>query len=144
MERIGKIIHHLALLNRHDSNQRLKEYGLTSNEGSVLMYLSHHEKVFQEEIIKELQVDKSSVTRLLQNMENKGLIRRIQSNVDKRFYLLEMTSLGKEKQLVVDKTFAQKDGDLVKGLSQQEQIELRRMLNIIRDNLKGANKHEWW
>ena len=33
MERIGRIIHHLAILNRNDSNQRLKEYGLTSNEG---------------------------------------------------------------------------------------------------------------
>ncbi|MFQ9184991.1 MAG: hypothetical protein ACLR3Q_16360 [Thomasclavelia ramosa] len=53
MERIGRIIHHLAILNRNDSNQRLKEYGLTSNEGSVLMFLSRHSKVYQEELIKE-------------------------------------------------------------------------------------------
>lgn len=48
MERIGRIIHHLAILNRNDSNQRLKEYGLTSNEGSVLMFLSRHSKVIKK------------------------------------------------------------------------------------------------
>jgi len=116
MERIGRIIHHLAILNRNDSNQRLKEYGLTSNEGSV--------------------------TRLLQNMENKGLIKRIQSPVDKRFYLLEMTALGQEKQQIVDQTFAKKDFILVSGLSEKEQEELRRMLDVIQTNLKGGKINE--
>ena len=97
MERIGRIIHHLAILNRNDSNQRLKEYGLTSNEGSVLMFLSRHSKVYQEELIKELQIDKSAVTRLLQNMENKGLIKRIQSPVDKRFLFIGDDSLRSRK-----------------------------------------------
>ena len=139
MERIGRIIHHLAILNRNDSNQRLKEYGLTSNEGSVLMFLSRHSKVYQEELIKELQIDKSAVTRLLQNMENKGLIKRIQSPVDKRFYLLEMTALGQEKQ---HQTFAKKDFILVSGLSEKEQEELRRMLDVIQTNLKGGKINE--
>ena len=142
MERIGRIIHHLAILNRNDSNQRLKEYGLTSNEGSVLMFLSRHSKVYQEELIKELQIDKSAVTRLLQNMENKGLIKRIQSPVDKRFYLLEMTALGQEKQQIVDQTFAKKDFILVSGLSEKEQEELRRMLDVIQTNLKGRKINE--
>lgn len=137
MERIGRIIHHLAILNRNDSNQRLKEYGLTSNEGSVLMFLSRHSKVYQEELI-----DKSAVTRLLQNMENKGLIKRIQSPVDKRFYLLEMTALGQEKQQIVDQTFAKKDFILVSGLSEKEQEELRRMLDVIQTNLKGGKINE--
>ena len=138
MERIGRIIHHLAILNRNDSNQRLKEYGLTSNEGSVLMFLSRHSKVYQEELIKELQIDKSAVTRLLQNMENKGLIKRIQSPVDKRFYLLEMTALDQEKQQI----FAKKDFILVSGLSEKEQEELRRMLDVIQTNLKGGKINE--
>ena len=128
MERIGRIIHHLAILNRNDSNQRLKEYGLTSNEGSVLMFLSRHSKVYQEELIKELQIDKSAVTRLLQNMENKGLIKRIQSPVD--------------KQQIVDQTFAKKDFILVSGLSEKEQEELRRMLDVIQTNLKGGKINE--
>ena len=142
MERIGRIIHHLAILNRNDSNQRLKEYGLTSNEGSVLMFLSRHSEVYQEELIKELQIGKSAVTRLLQNMENKGLIKRIQSPVDKRFYLLEMTALGQEKQQIVDQTFAKKDFILVSGLSEKEQEELRRMLDVIQTNLKGGKINE--
>lgn len=142
MERIGRIIRHLAILNRNDSNQRLKEYGLTSNEGSVLMFLSRNSKVYQEELIRELQIDKSAVTRLLQNMETKGLIKRIQAQEDKRFYLLEMTTLGQQKQRIVDLTFAKKDNILIAGLNEEEQYELRRMLNVIRKNLKGDNIDE--
>lgn len=142
MERIGRIIRHLAILNRNNTNQRLKAYKLTSNEATVLMYLKRSQEVYQEDIIKELQIDKSAVTRLLQNMESKGLIKRVPLASDKRFYLIEMTNKGNEKQSLVDQTFEQKDIDLVKGLSEEELLELRRMLNIIKHNLREDKNSE--
>lgn len=142
MDRIGRIIQHLAILNRSNSNQRLKAYKITRNEATVLMYLKSNQEVYQEDIIKELQIDKSAVTRLLQNMESKGLIKRVPLASDKRFYLIEMTDKGNEKQSLVDQTFEQNDIDLVKGLSEEELLELRRMLNIIEHNLKEVKISE--
>ncbi|WP_455682923.1 MarR family winged helix-turn-helix transcriptional regulator [Thomasclavelia sp.] len=142
MERMGKIINRLATLNRHDSNQRLKEYNLTGNEGTILMILKRNSEIYQEDIIKELQIDKSAVTRLLQNMENKNLIKRIQSPDDKRYYLITITKQGVEKQKLVDNIFSKKDRDIVAGLSKNEQIELRRMLEIIKYNLDGGKISE--
>lgn len=142
MDRIGRIIQHLAILNRSNSNQRLKAYKITRNEATVLMYLKSNQEVYQEDIIKELQIDKSAVTRLLQNMESKGLIKRVPLASDKRFYLIEMTDKGNEKQSLVDQTFEQNDIDLVKGLSEEELLELRRMLNIIKHNLKEVKISE--
>ena len=136
MERMGKIINRLATLNRNDSNQRLKEYNLTGNEGAILMILKKNPEIYQEDIIKELQVDKSAVTRLLQNMVNKNLVKRIQSPDDKRYYLIAITKQGLEKQKLVDNVFSKKDRDIVAGLSKNEQIELRRMLDIIKYNLE--------
>jgi DNA-binding MarR family transcriptional regulator len=142
MERMGKIINRLATLNRNDSNQRLKEYNLTGNEGSILMILKKNPEIYQEDIIKELQVDKSAVTRLLQNMVNKNLVKRIQSPDDKRYYLIAITKQGLEKQKLVDNVFSKKDRDIVAGLSKNEQIELRRMLDIIKYNLEGGKISE--
>ncbi len=142
MERMGKIINRLATLNRNDSNQRLKEYNLTGNEGAILMILKKNPEIYQEDIIKELQVDKSAVTRLLQNMVNKKLVKRIQSPDDKRYYLIAITKQGLEKQKLVDNVFSKKDRDIVAGLSKNEQIELRRMLNIIKYNLEGGKISE--
>ncbi|WP_281518483.1 MarR family winged helix-turn-helix transcriptional regulator [Thomasclavelia cocleata] len=142
MERMGKIINRLATLNRNDSNQRLKEYNLTGNEGAILMVLKKNPEIYQEDIIKELQVDKSAVTRLLQNMVNKKLVKRIQSPDDKRYYLIVITKQGLEKQKLVDNVFSKKDRDIVAGLSKNEQIELRRMLDIIKYNLEGGKISE--
>ena len=142
MERIGRMIHYLGLLTRNNSNQRLKQYGLTGNEGSVLMFLKHHQDVYQEQLIKELQIDKSAVTRLLQNMEAKGLVERVALARDKRFYLIKITDLGRQKQDIVDQIFEQKDVDLVAGLSESQQDELRRMLKILEANLKGGKNDE--
>lgn len=139
MDRMGKIINRLAVLNRIDSNRRLKDFGLTSNEGTVLMILKDHQFVYQDTIIKELQIDKSAVTRLLHNMEVKELIRRVQDQNDKRCYLIKATTLGKQKQVLVDQVFEQKDRKLVIGLSENEEMELRRMLAIIKKNLGGSN-----
>ncbi|MCR1959357.1 MarR family transcriptional regulator [Thomasclavelia cocleata] len=142
MERMGKIINRLATLNRNDSNQRLKEYNLTGNEGAILMILKKNSEIYQEDIIKELQVDKSAVTRLLQNMVSKNLVKRIQSPDDKRYYLIAITKQGLEKQKLVDNVFSKKDRDIVAGLSKNEQIELRRMLDIIKYNLEGGKISE--
>lgn len=142
MERVGKLINRLSTINHNDSNNRLKEYGLTENEGTILMILKHHQSIYQENIIKELQVDKSAVTRLLKNMESKGLIERVQSDKDKRYYLIKITKLGIEKQILVDEVFKQKDIVIVKGLTLEEQVELKRMLKIIKGNLMGGKRDE--
>lgn len=142
MERMGKIINHLATLNRNDSNRRLRPYDLTGNEGAILMILKRKPEIYQEDIIKGLQIDKSAVTRLLQKMENKGLIKRIQVPDDRRYYLIKITNLGLEKQRIVDNVFSQKDQDIVAELSDTQQIELRNMLKIIKNNLDGGKKCE--
>lgn len=142
MERIGKIINHLAILNRNDSNQRLKQYNLTSSEGAVLMIFKSNHQLYQEDIVNELQIDKSAVTRLLKRMENKNLIKRIQAPNDKRCCLIGVTELGLEKQKLVDSVFSKKDHNIVAGLSKDEQIELRRMLEIIKGNIDGGINDE--
>ncbi|MEI3326621.1 MAG: MarR family transcriptional regulator [Thomasclavelia sp.] len=142
MDRIGKVIHQLAILNRNDSNQRLKQYNLTGSEGAVLLMFNEKPELYQEDIIKELEIDKSAVTRLLKRMESKNLIKRIQAPNDKRYCLIGITESGLEKQKLVDRVFNKKDHDIVAGLSKEEQTELRRMLEIIKNNIDGGKINE--
>ena len=142
MDRIGKVINQLAILNRNDSNQRLKQYNLTGSEGAVLLMFNEKPELYQEDIIKKLEIDKSAVTRLLKRMESKNLIKRIQAPNDKRYCLIGITESGLEKQKLVDRVFNKKDHDIVAGLSKEEQSELRRMLEIIKNNIDGGKINE--
>ena len=117
MDRIGKVINQLAILNRNDSNQRLKQYNLTGSEGAVLLMFNEKPELYQEDIIKKL--------------EN-----------DKRYCLIGITESGLEKQKLVDRVFNKKDHDIVAGLSKEEQTELRRMLEIIKNNIDGGKINE--
>ena len=142
MDRIGKVINQLAILNRNDSNQRLKQYNLTGSEGAVLLMFNEKPELYQEDIIKKLEIDKSAVTRLLKRLESKNLIKRIQAPNDKRYCLIGITESGLEKQKLVDRVFNKKDHDIVAGLSKEEQTELRRMLEIIKNNIDGGKINE--
>ena len=142
MDRIGKVINQLEILNRNDSNQRLKQYNLTGSEGAVLLMFNEKPELYQEDIIKKLEIDKSAVTRLLKRMESKNLIKRIQAPNDKRYCLIGITESGLEKQKLVDRVFNKKDHDIVAGLSKEEQTELRRMLEIIKNNIDGGKINE--
>ena len=142
MDRIRKVINQLAILNRNDSNQRLKQYNLTGSEGAVLLMFNEKPELYQEDIIKKLEIDKSAVTRLLKRMESKNLIKRIQAPNDKRYCLIGITESGLEKQKLVDRVFNKKDHDIVAGLSKEEQTELRRMLEIIKNNIDGGKINE--
>ena len=142
MDRIGKVINQLAILNRNDSNQRLKQYNLTGSEGAVLLMFNEKPELYQEDIIKKLEIDKSAVTRLLKRMESKNLIKRIHAPNDNRYCLIGITESGLEKQKLVDRVFNKKDHDIVAGLSKEEQTELRRMLEIIKNNIDGGKINE--
>ena len=138
MERIGRIIHHLAILNRNDSNQRLKEYGLTSNEGSVLMFLSRHSKVYQEELIKELQIDKSAVTRILKTLEDKQLIIKETSQEDKRNHILSLTSNGKMLYPQIKNVIKETTEVMLKDIDQNQQLLLEELLLKMKMNLEDT------
>lgn len=123
------------------SNQFGRENGVedvTPMHSWILGYLYYHrdEPVFQRDIEREFSITRSTVTNILQLMEHKGYIERRSVPQDARLKQLVLTDKGiecHEKTMFV----LHKTDDFTAGLlTEEENAELLRLLNKLREGLK--------
>ena len=110
----------------------------TPMHGWIIEYLYRHreEPVFQRDIEQEFSITRSTVTNILQLMERKGYIRRQSVPQDARLKQLVLTEEGihfHEKTML---SFHQTDDYVASLLTEEENAELLRLLNKLREALK--------
>ena len=110
----------------------------TPMHGWIIEYLYRHrdEPVFQRDIEREFSITRSTVTNILQLMERKGYIERRSVPQDARLKQLVLTEEGicfHEKTMLC---FHQTDDYVAGLLTAEENTELLRLLNKLRDALQ--------
>lgn len=99
LERINCISHRIVKLNEQydeKSFQRLKK--LTKLEISVLSLLSRNPQMIMRDISEQLTVSKSTMTGIVDKLEELGFLQRVLNKRDRRSYALEVTEEGKLAQ----------------------------------------------
>jgi DNA-binding MarR family transcriptional regulator len=93
------------LLRAHASTTRLlsaqlqEEHGLTLNDYEALLILSHAEggRLKRVDLARSLLLTPSGITRLLQGLEDAGLVERAACSTDLRVTYAQLTDAGREK-----------------------------------------------
>lgn len=118
------------------TNNGLKEMNITSSQMNVLFYISNSEtEVNQKDIEKNLYLKSSTVTDILNRMENNGFIHRSVSEKDGRYKKIELTDKGRniyENLLQKAITF---ETYLTKGMSKGESEILFELLQKVLHNI---------
>ena len=110
----------------------------TPMHGWIIEYLYRHpnEAVFQRDIEREFSITRSTVTNILQLMERKGYIQRQSVPQDARLKKLVLTEEGirfHEKTML---SLHQTDDYVAGLLTEEENAELLRLLNKLREALQ--------
>lgn len=87
---IGRLMS--ALYGAHD--KALAPLGLTSRQGTVLLNCARHEANTPVELAFYNGIDVSSMSRLLDRLEQRGLVTRARSGTDRRKVIVELTPKG--------------------------------------------------
>lgn len=122
--------------NRLKINFEKEKIDVTPQQWSVLTYLWNEDGIPQQELADVFSKDKTSMTRLLNNMEKNELIERKQSENDKRnkkIYLTYKSKLIKRKSIeIAEKTLI----DTIVGIDHDDLKLSKRVLKKINSNLK--------
>ena len=110
----------------------------TPMHGWIIGYLYRHRDtaVFQRDIEREFSITRSTVTNILQLMERKGYIERRSVPQDARLKQLVLTEEGIRFHENTIRSFHQTDDYVAGLLTEEENTELLRLLNKLRDALK--------
>ena len=121
------------LLKRRVDNQTLK-HGLTVNQGRILMYLKEHqnEDVYQRDLENIIHLRRSSITVLLQKLDNDGYIER--ENIDAKKKSVRISARGLNKTDEIQKIFVENEKIIEDIISDDKEI-FYRLLNKIKKDL---------
>ena len=70
------------------------ELNINTVECTILYELNHSEKMTLSALSERISLDKSTTSRYIQRLVERGLVRRTQDLVDRRFVLLSLTKEG--------------------------------------------------
>ncbi len=93
-ESLGYLIKITSKMLSNAIDQELAPYGLTHQQFSILMALSKLKCKTAADIARETCNDTGAITRMLDRLEAKGLIRRVRSVADRRIVNIELTATG--------------------------------------------------
>ena len=111
--------------------------GITVDQWVILYELREHGQLSQNELGKNTYKDAPTVTRIIDLLAKKGLVRRKTSKEDRRKYYIDLTKKGNE---TVDKLLPylvdfRKLG--WKGLKRSDLVTLKGILDQVFDNLNS-------
>lgn len=140
--KIGFAVHHLDRMIGKAMHQQANEKGIddmTMMNGWIIRFLYHHSDrdIFQKDIEKELQITKSSVTNIVQMMEQKGYITRTAVEGDARLKKIELTEAGIGVMEVLKSVFDESEKKLDECLSPSDQEQLLVLLGKLDDGLSA-------
>lgn len=132
-----KFFHQFTLLYRPFENKLnilLSQHQIQRAQWTILYYLSLNGSITLVELSNYLSVEKPTVTRTINRLEELGYVEQIPSK-DKREKRIQLTELGKEVYKHVSITIDQFEKDILKGISEQEQLNAIHIMKEIHNNL---------
>ncbi|WP_171681624.1 MarR family winged helix-turn-helix transcriptional regulator [Paenibacillus planticolens] len=136
LDNIAVLIHDVKLEVAMYMAKSLAPYDITPEQAFIIILLNERDGLSQGEIASALRKDKSSITRMLVSLENKGLMHKITSSYDRRYYKVSLTDKGKSLAANVIPCISGTIDVLQTGFSLEEMNELHRLLMKMRDNMK--------
>lgn len=109
----------------------LAKYDVTPVQYGVLKCLWHQDGQNPSQIAGSLFLDTSTVTGILDRMENKGMIKRIADPNDRRSIKVVLTEQGRQLEEPVTKVIDEENKKVLCALNEEEQVKLMEYLNRI-------------
>ena len=118
----------------------LEEIGLYSGQPPILKQLWENEGCMQTDLVENLHLAPATVTKMLQRMEQAGLVERRPDPVDQRITRVYLSQAGRAIRADVEQRMRQVGEEMLNGFSPEEQAQLAEYLNRMRGNLLRVNK----
>ena len=94
----------------------------------IIMILAIRDSATAAELAKEMNYDPGAMTRLLDRLEKKGLVKRSPSASDRRAVALELTPAGLLLRPKISAALAKVNNHLLRGFTREEVDQLQNFL----------------
>ncbi len=144
-ESVGYLMRRIINTVAMEIEREMGPHGLTNAQWIPLFKLSMGSASTVAELARECQLDAGAMTRLLDRLEAKGLLKRVRSSDDRRVVNLELTAEGRTAAQEIPAALCRVQNSHMKGFSHQEWETLKGLLRRILANaqeIHAARGHD--
>ena len=131
-ESVGYLMRRVVGVIRQGVDRRLEAVGLTDAQWVPLLKLKLGGAMPVAELARGCEVDAGAMTRMLDRLEAKGLVRRVRSTSDRRVVTIELTAEGRQAASGIPAVLCDVQNALLADVSRDEwqalAATLRKML----------------
>lgn len=117
-------------------NQKTENIGLTSIQSDAIIAALRNPQITAKELREHLQLSQSTVAGIISRLEGKGLVTKTVDRDDARKTILSLTEQGLNLEKSLKEIALETQQCLVAGMTEQEQAEFSRLLEIALNNMK--------
>jgi DNA-binding MarR family transcriptional regulator len=132
---LGYLLKHAQLRFFELGAAALKPLGINGREAAVLAAIADSDPVSQGEIARAMNVDRTTMVALIDDLQGKGLVRRRQDPDDRRKNAVELTDAGRDTVGRAAGAVERAERDFLAPLSAAEAAHFKRILRAL---LRGA------
>lgn len=138
---IGFLFKQINMQIKKGIDKNLMEYDLTTSQSRVLFFIHFRgeDKTSMKDIEEHMKVTHPTVIGIVKRLEEKGFVTTASDPEDRRVKLVAITQKTTKMIKKLEQGKRKMDEKLLKGFTEQETKELRRMLSLIEDNLREAD-----
>lgn len=122
---------------RQSGERKLARLGLRLGQELILLQLAVHEALSQIGLAERLGVEQATISIMLRRMEKAGLVQRRTDQADARVTRVCATRKGRSLVAPVQRLWRKQEHELLKGLTDEDQRTLGKLLTRVRANLES-------
>jgi len=118
-------------------NNRILDTDYSLTEARILFEISERTECIANNLVQELNIDRSYMSRILRKFEREGLIKKKSSAVDSRKNFLFVTEKGEELLNKINRQSDEQINSLFQSLTTSEMDEILNSMMIIKERLNN-------
>lgn len=134
-EGLGFLLSDVARLMRRRADERARSIGASLTQWRVLKILDREPGLNQGQIAEQLEVEPITCCRMIDRLEESGLVERRRDPADRRVWRIHLTD---KAHPVLGELHTVGNGiieEMLAGLNEAQRAALRQSLNVMRTNL---------
>ncbi|MDN6697680.1 MAG: MarR family transcriptional regulator [Lacticaseibacillus paracasei] len=143
LKAFGGLIQKRPFMGAVASSLRFGDRQRQPNQLRLLRLLDNKDELTNSDLVEALDIRPSSVSALVQKLEDLGLISRRESETDKRVQLIALTDDGKKFIETTGKLKTDLPDQIFSGLSEEEQAQLLTLIEKLSADLATRDDLSW-
>ncbi|PWV46183.1 MarR family winged helix-turn-helix transcriptional regulator [Chitinophaga sp. S165] len=134
---ISHLLVQICKVHRNKGNQMLAAYNLHAGQEHFLAQVLCGGAMTMNELTENLDVTPATVTRMAERLEKNGFLTKEKCCSDQRVVRVKLTEKGTEAATkIIDTTWNKLEQQIVKNMSTEEKVLLRRLLMQVLENIE--------